>query len=76
MSEHDQYLFRALVYAYHRIGIPVVKETLEIFMECEDKQAMVDRAEQWARGIRNCDWMIMLPDRMDAVQQIAREALK
>lgn len=51
MNEHDQYLFRALVYAYRRIGIPVVKETLEIFMECEDKQGMVDRAERWAEEV-------------------------
>lgn len=52
MSEHDQYLYRLLVFAYRRIGILVVKETLEIFMECEDKQAMVDRAEQWAEEVR------------------------
>jgi hypothetical protein len=25
--------------------------------------------------IRDCDWVITLPDRMDAVRQIAREAL-
>lgn len=26
--------------------------------------------------IRDCDWVITLPDRMDAVRQIAREALE
>ena len=52
MNQQDQYLYSLLVFAYRRIGIPVVKETLEIFMECEDKQAMVDRAEQWAKEVR------------------------
>jgi hypothetical protein len=26
--------------------------------------------------LRDCDWVISLPDRMDAVREIAREALK
>jgi hypothetical protein len=26
--------------------------------------------------LRDCDWVISLPDRMDAVRDIAREALK
>ncbi len=26
--------------------------------------------------IRDCDWVITLPDRMDAVREIAREALE
>ena len=26
--------------------------------------------------IRDCDWMITLPDRMDAVREIAKEALQ
>lgn len=26
--------------------------------------------------IRDCDWVITLPDRMDAVRQIARESLE
>ncbi|MCD6163441.1 MAG: hypothetical protein J7K40_13655 [candidate division Zixibacteria bacterium] len=26
--------------------------------------------------LRDCDWVITLPDRMDAVRAIAREALK
>ena len=33
-------------------------------------------ARQALTRIRDCDWVITLPDRMDAVRQIAREALE
>lgn len=38
-----------------------------------------DRLEELKKAlerIRDCDWVITLPDRMDAVRQIAREALE
>jgi hypothetical protein len=35
----------------------------------------VDRLSEALRKLRDCDWVISLPDRMDAVREIAREAL-
>ncbi len=37
----------------------------------EDSQRMREALER----LRDCDWVITLPDRMDAVRKIAREAL-
>ena len=44
---------------------------------------MIDRAEERIakleaalERIRDCDWVISLPDRMDTVRKIAREALE
>lgn len=34
-----------------------------------------DRLAEALQKISNCDWVITLPDRMDAVRDIAREAL-
>ena len=36
----------------------------------------VDKLEEALKRIRDCDWVITLPDRMDAVRAIAREALE
>jgi hypothetical protein len=58
--------------------------------ECMKTAAMLKQAatvmSHWDRKIvkleaaleriRDCDWVITLPDRMDAVRQIAREALE
>ncbi|HDZ62779.1 MAG TPA: hypothetical protein ENH40_06515 [Nitrospirae bacterium] len=35
-----------------------------------------DRYKLALEKLRDCDWVISLPDRMDAVRKIAREALK
>ena len=53
LKEEEFRLFRELVYCYRRIGIPVIRETLEIFKECQDKQKMLTTANEWARGMRN-----------------------
>ena len=37
--------------------------------------AQVARMETALRRLRDCDWVISLPDRMDAVRDIAREGL-
>ena len=44
--------------------------------EIEKLQAQNDSLRAALEQIRDCDWMITLPDRMDAVRQIAREALE
>lgn len=38
--------------------------------------ARLEKFEAALECIRDCDWVITLPDRMDAVRQIAREALQ
>ncbi len=40
----------------------------------ELEQQLAELREALTR-IRDCDWVITLPDRMDAVREIAREAL-
>ena len=37
--------------------------------------ARIQRLEAALKRLRDCDWVISLPDRMDAVRDIAREAL-
>jgi hypothetical protein len=36
----------------------------------------LDRLREALVRLRDCDWVISLPDRMDAVRDIARQALK
>lgn len=36
----------------------------------------IEKLREALQRIRDCDWVITLPDRMDAVRQIAREALE
>ena len=38
-------------------------------------QNKLERAESALKKLRDCDWVISLPDRMDAVREIAREGL-
>lgn len=42
----------------------------------EALQADVARLRDALTRLRDCDWVISLPDRMDAVRNIARQALK
>lgn len=44
-----------------------------LMLEAADQIKKLSEALQ---RIRDCDWVITLPDRMDAVRAIAREALK
>jgi hypothetical protein len=41
-----------------------------------EEQSRVDKLEVALERIRDCNFVITLPDRMDAVRQIAREALE
>lgn len=41
-----------------------------------EEQARVDKLEVALERIRDCNFTITLPDRMDAVREIAREALE
>lgn len=43
-----------------------------LVLEAADR---IERLESALTRIRDCDWVITLPDRMDAVRNIAREAL-
>ena len=44
-----------------------------LMLEAADE---IEKLREALQRIRDCDWVITLPDRMDAVRQIAREALK
>ena len=44
-------------------------------MQNEDLRKERDRYQKALLRLRDCDWVITLPDRMDAVREIAREAL-
>jgi hypothetical protein len=49
-------------------------KSLEWLIEVKTEQ--VYRLETALKRIRDCDFVITLPDRMDAVRAIAREALE
>ena len=49
-------------------------KSLEWLLEVRIEQ--VHRLDTALKRIRDCDFIITLPDRMDAVRQIAREALE
>ena len=51
-----------------------IVESLQLSLA--EEQARVDKLEGALQQIRDCDFVITLPDRMDAVRAIAREALE
>ncbi len=48
----------------------------DLLQQIDDLKADNDRLRSALIRLRDCDWVISLPDRMDAVREIAREALK
>ena len=51
-----------------------IVETLQLSLA--EEQSRVDKLEVALERIRDCNFTITLPDRMDAVRAIAREALE
>ena len=51
----------------------IIKALRDDLKEAEKRAEMLTLALE---RIRDCDWVITLPDRMDAVRAIAREALE
>lgn len=56
-------------------------ENHEEQLRCEEQLTSklfrrIAKLEAALERIRDCDWVITLPDRMDAVRDIAREALE
>lgn len=51
----------------------IVENLQRSIMEAD---ARIDKLEVALERIRDCNWAITLPDRMDAVRAIAREALE
>ena len=49
------------------------RDALALVLESQDLR--LRRYRKALERLRDCDWVISLPDRMDAVRQIAREAL-
>lgn len=48
----------------------------QINQRIAELEARIEKLELALKRIRDCDWVITLPDRMDAVRTIAREALQ
>ena len=50
---------------------------IRVFVELQNEDLRIerDRYQKALLRLRDCDWVISLPDRMDAVREIAREAL-
>lgn len=44
--------------------------------DLDEAEVRVKKLEYALERIRDCDWVITLPDRMDAVRAIAQEALE
>ena len=44
--------------------------------DLDEAEVRVKKLEYALERIRDCNWVITLPDRMDAVRAIAREALE
>ena len=44
--------------------------------DLDEAEVRVKKLEYALERIRDCDWVITLPDRMDAVRAMAREALE
>ncbi len=49
---------------------------LEAADHIEAQAAEIERLREALVRLRDCDWVISLPDRMDAVRDIARAALE
>lgn len=59
------------------IEVGVSRQALdEVLDRLEALQAENQRLREALTRLRDCDWVISLPDRMDAVREIAREALE
>ena len=43
---------------------------------CREYRKQLDRLAEALQKLADCDWVITLPDRMDAVREIANEALQ
>lgn len=53
-----------------------LREARALKAETESLRAENARLRAALVRLRDCDWVIRLPDRMDGVRQIAREALE
>ncbi len=60
----------ALFNASYGIGLP--HHVTELMCAAADR---ISELEAALAQLRDCDWVITLPDRMDAVREIARKAL-
>lgn len=52
------------------------KQHQKLLAALNDADKRADAYKQALERIRDCDFVITLPDRMDAVREIAREALE
>jgi hypothetical protein len=51
-------------------------ESCRLETELDEVKAKLEKCRTALERLRDCDWVITLPDRMDAVRSIAREVLE
>lgn len=56
--------------------IAALKCNKSLIKENYEQTQKIQKLKTTLERIRDCDWVITLPDRMDAVREIAREALE
>jgi uncharacterized coiled-coil DUF342 family protein len=54
----------------------IVDEGCRVSSLCREYREQRDRLAEALQKLADCDWVITLPDRMDAVREIANEALQ
>jgi hypothetical protein len=52
LSQSEFRQFKLLSICYRRMAVPVILETLQLFIESENKQGMLEEAEKWALRMR------------------------
>jgi hypothetical protein len=72
--------FPISVWKHHmlRAASEIEQSRIDLQEYCRDVAALTaerDRLRAALVRLRDCDWVIRLPDRMDGVRQIARKAL-
>ena len=81
-AEHDrfglpiEFLPNVATEEQERFYIKAANEWHANHQEIAELTARVERLRDALTRLRDCDWVISLPDRMDAVREIAREVLK
>lgn len=58
-----------------QINVGLFDEVKKLQADHDKWQGIAERLANEMTRLRDCDWVITLPDRMDAVRDVARKAL-